>query len=154
VAQVAPAVQAAAQIAKKAPLVEAPSLEQTESDRMFEQIDAVLSGVFMACGDDDEEGGFEAFLQLMHTDRTDAPRSIPSLREFTWKSLRKKRAQYLDESGSPASFTVGRRVPDSLTAADRQAKLFLLTPGRSPVPVSFRRDKNQDDEWRLTDSSL
>ncbi len=148
------AAKQAAAIAAVAPLADVIPLEKTASQRLFEEAEAVIVGLFLASGDDDTEAGFEAFLQLMHTDRTDAPRSIPSLKEFNWKALRKNRDRYLQDPADSTSFTIGRRVPDELTGDDRNVKVFLECPQRSPVPVALRRDKRQDDAWRVTDSSL
>lgn len=154
IARIAPAAARAAQVAKAAPLAQAPDLEVVEAERVWSDVEAVLAGLFMAALDADSDAGFEAFLELMHSDRTDAPRSIPSLREFTWKSLRRGLPSYLGDGMGPTDYTIARRVPDDLKAADRSAKLFLKAPNRSPVPIAFRRDKEQHDAWRITDSSL
>ncbi len=126
--------------APKKVLPEPKPLAETESERVYQEIDGILTGLFMAAQDPDDEVGFEAFLQLVHSDRTDAPRSIPSLKEFTFKSLRKKLAQYIGKDGAPTAFAIARRV--------------LECPGRSPVPISFRRDPEHGDAWRMLDSSL
>ena len=43
---------------------------------------------------------------------------------------------------------------DPLPADGTHAKLFLRCEGRSPVPITFRRDPAASDAWRVTDSSL
>jgi hypothetical protein len=135
-------------------LPEPVSLAQTETERVYEQIEAVLAGVFMAAQDEDDEAGFEAFLSLIHSDRTDAPRSIPSLKEFTWKSIKKKLDKYLGEGGGPTDYSINKRVPLEIKESENNAKLFLESPNRSPVPISFRRDPSESNAWRVTDSSL
>lgn len=138
----------------KLPLAEPPPVERVSTDRHWGKVESVLTGVFLAALDEDDDAGFDAFLTLMHTDRTDAPRSIPSLREFSWKNMKKKLDKYLMAPTEATSFEIARRVPETLGPDDRNAKVFLASPDRSPVPISFRRDPNADDAWRVTDTSL
>lgn len=143
----------AAPAAAPAPMVVAPPSE--EAPRVTgNDVDNVLEKLFRAAMDRDDEAGFEAFVRLVHTDRTDAPHSIPSLKEFSWKSLRKNMGRYLAREGDPTSFKVARRVPPELGESDRSVKVFLEATARSPVPVSLKRDKAQGDAWRVTDISL
>ena len=117
-------------------------------------VEQVLAGLFQAALDPDDETGFEAFVRLVHTDRTDAPHSIPSLKEFSWKSLRKNLGRYLARESDPTSFRVARRVPPELGENDRSVKVFLEATARNPVPVTLKRDKAHGDAWRVTDISL
>lgn len=132
----------------------APSIETVAADRQADAIEQLLAFLFMAALDPDDEAGFENFVSAMHSDRTDAPRSIPSLREFNWRALRRNAPKYLSDPSDATSFTVVSRRPDAVTAEDRNVKVFLSCPGRSPVPVTLKRDARHDDAWRVTDSSL
>ena len=120
----------------------------------YQDIYGVLAATFMAVSDVDDEAGFESFLLLVHSDRTEAPRSIPSLREFTWKSLKQKYQSYLSDAGDATSFEVVRREPESIDVKTKSAKIFLKSEARSPVPVIFKRDATKADAWRITDCSL
>lgn len=160
----AAAVRAAAGVAVVAPRVTNPvtavppvkerSLAEIESERVRSEVEALLVGAFMATSVEDYDAGFESFLELMHSGRTDAPRSIPSLKEFTWKSLHRKRDMYLEDPLDPTSYTVERWHPSEPRVKDDIVKLFLKVTGRSPVPINFRRDPEQDGAFRITDSSL
>lgn len=134
--------------------VEAVDTDQIDQDRRYAEVEVVLAGLFMSALDEDTEEGFEAFIGLQHSDRIDAPRSIPSLKEFTWKSLRKKVSKYLANPEDPTSYEIERRVPARLEDENRDVKFFLHSPGRSPVPIAFKRDARADNAWRVTDSSL
>ena len=125
-----------------------------DQDPGFRAVDMVVAGLFLAAQDTDADAGFEAFLELMHTDRIDAPRSIPSLKEFNWKSLRKNYQQFLSDSVDCSSFKVVDRRPDVLSDEVKVVKVFLHAESRSPVPVQLKRDPAKDDQWRVTDSSL
>ena len=153
-AAAAAAAAAAREAATSSVMPEPKSLEEIETERVRKEVETLLVGLFMAGMDDDTDQGFEAFIDLMHSDRTDAPRSIPSLREFTWKTLRRNLARYLATPGDPTSYSVVRWDPEKPRAKDKNVKLFVACPQRSPVPVNFRRDPAHDDCWRITDSSL
>lgn len=154
----APVAAAAALVAEakivSAAAMESVDTEQLDQDRRYAEVEVVLAGIFMSALDDDTETAFEAFIGLQHSDRIDAPRSIPSLKEFTWKSLRKKVSKYLSNPEDPSSYEIERRVPVRLEDGDRDVKFFLHSPGRSPVPIAFKRDPRAQGSWRVTDSSL
>jgi hypothetical protein len=137
-----------------APLSLAPTLADAATDRNADEIEKLFAFLFMAAQDDDSEAGFENFVSVMHSDRTDAPRSIPSLKEFNWRALRKNAARYLSDPADPTSFTILSRNPESISAETNVVKTFLSCPGRSPVPVTLKRDSRQDAAFRITDSSL
>ena len=116
--------------------------------------DAILANMFASALVEDDDAGFEAFIATFHADRLDAPRSIPSLREFSWRSIRKNLVNYLTDPTVPGSFTIARRDPSPLRNSDRTVKVFIACKGRSPVPVTFKRDKAAGDAWRISDSSV
>ena len=147
------AAQAVAAVASLAPSL-APSLATASSERQADEVEQLLAFVFMAALDNDREAGFENFVSAMHSDRTDAPRSIPSLREFNWKALRKNVSRYLSEPGDATSFEIVMRRPEKWSAEDKNGKVFLACPNRSPVPITLKRDPRHEDAWRITDSSL
>ncbi len=121
---------------------------------IIEEIKGLLCQIFAAALDEDEELAFERFIDCMHTDRVDAPRSIPSLREFNWKTLRKNVRRYLASADDPSSFTIEKVQPPTSGPHAVPIKAFLSCSGRSPVPVTFKRDSAHNEAWRVTDSSL
>jgi hypothetical protein len=129
-------------------------LPQTDSEIGYQEIYGLIAATFMAATDPDNEAGFESFLKLIHSDRTEAPQSIPSLREFTWRSLRKNYVSHLADVTESTSFEVVRREPEAIDSNTKMAKLFLKSGARSPVPVIFKRDPNSEYAWRITDCSL
>ena len=131
-----------------------PQQEASETSVVLTEVKALISSMFEAALADDEELAFEQFVGCMHSDRVDAPRSIPSLREFNWKSIRKNAKRYLDDALTPSSFVVERVQPDAPAPDIKSVKVFLRCGGRSPVPITFKRDLGQDDALRVTDSSL
>jgi hypothetical protein len=118
------------------------------------EVHKLLSKMFSAALDENEEQAFEIFVECMHSDRVDAPRSIPSLREFNWKSIRKNVARYLLSPDLAGSFSLDRTQPAEPSSETRSLKVFLKCEGRSPVPVTFKRDAASDNAFRVTDSSL
>ena len=117
-------------------------------------IRSLLGKMFRAALDQDEELAFDSFVECMHSDRIDAPRSIPSLREFNWKSIRRNVRRYLVQPDDADSFVVERSQPAEPNAETRTVKVFISCDGRSPVPVTFKRDTAAEDVLRVTDSSL
>jgi hypothetical protein len=128
--------------------------DEPDPEISYHEIYGLVAATFMAAMDDDDENGFEAFLKLIHSDRTGPPRSIPSLREFTWRSLKNNLSSYLQEAGDSTSFEVVRRDPESIDTGTVAAKVFLKSAARSPVPIVFKRDPSQELAWRITDCSL
>lgn len=123
-------------------------------NQVVEEIRTLIAAMFAAALDEDEPSAFERFIDCMHSDRIDAPRSIPSLREFNWKSIRKNVARYLSTEGSVDSFTLERTIPSDPSEEAPSVKVFLACAGRSPVPITFKRDQAHDNALRVTDSSL
>ena len=117
-------------------------------------LDQLLVQLFSTGLNSDEEDGFEAFLGLIHSDRTDAPNAKNNLRAFTWKSFRKNVGTYLKDSADPSSFTIERRDPKVLAPNTTMVKLFLAGTRPSATPVTFRVDENAAGYWRINDSSL
>lgn len=115
----------------------------------------VLHDAFLHAGSaDGDEAAFEAFIALNHSERTSAPRAIPSLREFAWRQLRKRRLEYLRDPSDPSSFTVARTDPAAPDSRTLSLRLFLNAVGRSPTPITLKRDPAVNGAWRITDSSL
>ncbi len=143
--------------AAPAPLALATSAPVAESDAHLterERCLAVVRALLAAAVTEDDDQGFAAFVKCFHSDRTDAPRAIPSLREFSWRSIRRTVASYLTVPGDASSFIPARLDPPEPSASDRSMKVFVACAGRSPVPVALKRDKAAGDAWRATDCSL
>ena len=141
--------------------LDSPAIRKTNAVASDAHDDVIVDGVkrllremFAAALDEDEEPAFERFIDCMHTDRIDAPRSIPSLREFNWKTLRKNVRRYLANADDPSSFTIEKAQPSTPGPEAATIKAFLSCSGRSPVPVTFKRDSAHNEAWRVTDSSL
>ena len=117
-------------------------------------LDQLLVQLFSTGLDADDEDGFDVFLTLMHSARTDAPNATNNLRAFTWKSFRKNVASYLKDPTDPSSFIVERRDPRTLAADTTTVKVFLGGTRPSATPVIFRVDENAAGFWRISDSSL
>ena len=153
----APPVALAAAVAMApAPVAPAPLDErpQTPAERIARELHVALGHVMAAAGRDDEEEGFQAFLAMIHSERLDTPRAEANLREFTWKSLRRRLPSYLVRTDDPASFAVERLSPDVPKVSDERIRVFVRSPGRSPVPATFVRDPAAGGAWRLAESSL
>jgi len=140
----------------KQPAASASGVSQAGPEQVAIQmaLDQLLVQLFSTGLDSDEEDGFEAFLGLIHSDRTDAPNAKNNLRAFTWKSFRKNVGTYLKDSADPSSFTIERRDPKVLAPDTTMVKLFLAGTRPSATPVTFRVDDNAAGYWRINDSSL
>ena len=124
------------------------------SGSVMEQVSSVIAEVFRLAGQADDDLAFEAFVALNHSERISAPRAIPSLREFAWRQLRKRWADYLRVGDDPSSFTVARTDPARVDSGASSVRVFLQAKGRSQTPVALKRDAAADGAFRLTDSSL
>ena len=115
----------------------------------------VVTGIFaVAAAPDGDEVAFEEFIRLNHSERTSAPRAVPSLREFAWRQLRKRRHEYLKDVADAGTFTINRTDPTKIDDKTLTVRLFLVSSGRSPTPITLKRDPAVDGAWRITDSSL
>jgi len=101
-------------------------------------LDQLLVQLFSTGLEADDEDGFDAFLALMHSARTDAPNATNNLRAFTWKSFRKNVGSYLKDADDPSSFTIERRDPKVLAAETTMVKVFLAGTRPSATPITFR----------------
>ena len=138
------------------PVASASGVSQSGPEQVAIQtaLDQLLVQLFSTGLNTDDEDGFEAFLTLIHSDRTDAPNAKNNLRAFTWKSFRKNVGTYLKDSADPSSFTIERRDPKVLAPNTTMVKVFLAGTRPSATPVTFRVDENAAGYWRINDSSL
>ncbi len=112
---------------------------------------ALLSELFRLASGPDNEDAFERFVALYHTERITPPRAIPTLREFAWRSVRRRLGDYLATTADPATFALARteRTPGAASL-----RVFVAARGRSATPVAFRPDPERGGRLRITDSSL
>ncbi len=133
----------------------APPRVEARLDPLAEAHEVLAEAFRLASLLEDTEPAFEAFLGLYHTERITPPRAVPTLREFAWRSLRRRVTDYLSEPGNPTSYTLARTDPAGVLPAQITAfRFFVNARGRSPPPVAFKRDPDQQGRLRLTDSSL
>lgn len=97
---------------------------------------------------------FDAFVELVHSDRRGSATLNQSLRNYTWAQLRHKADIYLRDLQDAGSYTVVRSSPDELSPVATRIKLFLKARTRMPTPISLRRDASAQDAWRIESSSL
>jgi hypothetical protein len=147
-------VKATAQVAQPATADVKPLASRAESDAIQTAVDQTLVSLFGAAMTSDEDDGFDAFLAVMHSSRTDAPLSVQNLRQFSWKALQKNLGTYLKDPADPTSFTVVRREPGELEDSLTSIKLYLGGTRPSDTPVNLRKDDGAGGAWRVTDSSL
>ena len=114
---------------------------------------ATLRRMFEAAMVPDKETAWRELTALTHPRELVAPRAIDSLKAFSWKQLRKNAERYLD-GGAIDSFVVQRTDPAVVTGAEERVKVFLKADGRSPAPVTLRRDGEAAGAWRLGQVSL
>ena len=70
-------------------------------------------------------------------------------------TLRSGSPSLLTSAGSSTrSYSVERTDPGELSADQERVKVFLQSPGRSPAPVTLRRDEASGGAWRLSQVSL
>ncbi len=103
---------------------------------------------------DEADAQFARFAALMHSERRGTPLLEQSLRNYTWRQLRRNANIYLNEAQDPASFESARMVPTAVTLKTERAKLFLRARTRMPTPISLRRDASEHGAWRIESSSL
>ena len=103
---------------------------------------------------DDSDRLFERFAALCHSSRCGTPMLDTSLRTYTWRQLRKNAGIYLREDGDASSFEVLRTEPRKLNTDSHRVKFFLRAKTRMPTPITFRRDADEEGEWRIEVSSL
>ena len=103
---------------------------------------------------DEAETLFSRFAELIHSDRKGTPLLDRNLQNYTWLQLRKNVLIYLKNANDPSSYTVTRREPMKFGPGEERARFFLKAATRMPTPVSFRRDAEDGDRWRIEASSL
>jgi hypothetical protein len=116
-------------------------------------IRATLSRMFQAALVKDQEVAWRELTALTHPREMAAPRALDGLKAFSWKQLRKNAASYLSE-GKTDSFSVVRTDPGELSGDEERVKVFLQSTGRSPAPVTLRRDDSSGGAWRLGQVSI
>jgi len=114
---------------------------------------ATLSRMFQAALQGDRDASWRELTALTHPLELVAPRALDGLKAFSWKQMRKNAAKYVID-GRFDSFTVVRTDPAELSGAEDRIKVFLHADGRSPAPVTLRRDEHSGGAWRLGSISL
>ncbi len=103
---------------------------------------------------DEADTLFDRFAVLMHSERKGTPLLDRNLRNYTWMQLRKNVLIYLKDPNDAGSFTVTRREPLKFGPREERARFFLKASTRMPTPISFRKDVEDSDRWRIEVSSL
>jgi hypothetical protein len=147
-------VAASSSAAESAAVDVKPIVSSAASDAIQTAVDQTLVFLFSAAMTPNEEDGFDAFVAVMHSSRTDAPLAVQNLRQFSWKALQKNLGTYLKDPYDPTSFTVVRREPRELEDSVTSIKLYLGGTRPSDTPVNLRKDDAAGGVWRVTDSSL
>lgn len=101
-----------------------------------------------------EDEAFQAFRELVHTERRGTPLLDEELRAYKWRPLLQRGRQYLAKPADPASFVVERCQPEALGQQTEVVKLYLRAEKRMPPPITLRRDASAGGAWRLEASSL
>jgi hypothetical protein len=114
---------------------------------------ALLARMFEAALQQDTEFAWLELTALTHPRELFAPRALDSLKAFSWKQLRKNATVYLGK-GTTDSFSIVRTDPAEPTGDEVRVKVFLGARGRSPAPVTLRRDEAAGGAWRLGQVSL
>lgn len=106
--------------------------------------------------DDPEEAEllFVRFLDHVHSERKGTPILENSLRQYTWRQLRRNALIYLRDPEDAGSFDVTRQDPAAIGPRTESLKLFLRATSRMPTPITLRRDVAAEDAWRIESSSL
>ncbi|MDP6944043.1 MAG: hypothetical protein QF464_07845 [Myxococcota bacterium] len=114
---------------------------------------ATIQRMFQAVLGEDKEVVWRELTALTHPQELAAPRAIDSMKAFSWKQLKRNAGSYLDD-GQPGSFVVVRTDPAELSDSEGRVKIFLQAAGRSPAPLTLRRDESAGGAWRLGQISL
>lgn len=101
-----------------------------------------------------DEEAFEAFRQLVHTDRRGTPLLDEELRSYKWRPLLTHCRQYLQKPEDPWSFVIERSQPEQVTEQTEVVRLYLKADKRMPPPITLKRDVHANNEWRIEGSSL
>lgn len=115
--------------------------------------EVLIARMFEAVQRPEQERAWLEMTALTHPKELVAPRALDSLKAFSWKQLRKNAPAYLSNE-SMASFTVVRTDPADLTGDLERVKVFLSARGRSPAPITLKRDAAAGGAWRLGQVSL
>lgn len=97
---------------------------------------------------------FVRFLDYVHSTRKGTPILENSLREYTWRQLRRNAPIYLRDPEDAGSFDVTRQDPATIDRRTDTVKFFLRATSRMPTPITFRRDDADGGAWRIEASSL
>lgn len=114
---------------------------------------ATLTRMFQAALLEDSDVVWRELTALTHPRELVAPRALDSLKAFSWKQMRKNASTYLT-GGKADTFSVVRTDPAELSGKEERVKVFLHSEGRSPAPVTLRRDQEAGGAWRLGQVSL
>jgi hypothetical protein len=110
--------------------------------------EGVIQRAIATAMEPDEAKAWEQFLALLHTDEK-LPNALYSRRSMNFAAMRRKVKLFLIEDETKPYYQVDRVVegPDSV-------RLFVHNKGSMPTPCEVRRDKAQENKWRVTTCSL
>lgn len=115
----------------------------------------VLARVFEGALMEDAEETWALMSKLTHSSQLRGPRALDHFKAFAWHKLRRTAATYLNPARDPRSFVISYTEPGDLTPDTQRVKVFVQTPdGRLPAPISFARDPDDRNAWRVTMVSL
>jgi hypothetical protein len=110
--------------------------------------EGVIQRAIVAAMEPDEAKAWEQFLALLHTDEK-LPNALYSRRSRNFAAMRRKLKLFLIEDGTKPYYQVDRVIegPDAV-------RLFVHNKSSMPTPCEVRRDKAQENKWRVATCSL
>lgn len=110
--------------------------------------EGVIQRAIAAAMEPDEAKAWDQFQALLHTDEK-LPNALYSRRTMNFPAMRRKVKLFLIEDEKKPIYQVDRVLEDGDTV-----RLFVHNKSSMPTPCEVRRDKDQQNKWRISTCSL
>ena len=122
----------------------------TEKDSAEQYLEQLFSIMCQNRSPDEQK---KAIASLIHSSVSKHPPALDSFFRFSFKTFQGRWADYLDENQGPNSFHIERRKENSLGEL-LELKLYLSSDKRSPSPITFKKDPQNQMNWKILSLSL
>lgn len=95
----------------------------------------------------------KAVTPLIHSSISEHSPALDSFFRFSFKTFQERWQEYLENPQECSSFQIERQKENHLGEL-MEIKIYLISPHRSPSPITFKQDPNHGLAWKIQSLSL
>jgi len=121
--------------------------EQNSTEQLLRQLFSIMAKNRL------REEQQKAVTPLIHSSISEHSPALDSFFRFSFKTFQDRWQEYLEAPQESSSFQIERQKENHLGEL-MEVKLYLVSPHRSPSPITFKQDPKHGLDWKIQSLSL